>query len=497
MRRNEIVEEPPTKRRNMKPANDASHTDIGTNDDIDTGTAIENGTGIDAVNAADTSIKIGLSAGELIFRDSNAYCNRLRSFQPNPNFARDILISPITCARFGWTCATATSNENEIDSCNSSSNGDILQCNQCDQMIAAKFHEDLSPQSHFKLALTYRNMLASKHLDTCPHAMDAKRWLIVNPQQQQQQQTTTEIQTHTLTQYAPHYMIPMSDEYQIMADSTDTGFITREFILKQALSLMRMYPTTSTSIQLHVSDDIISNIQKIFTVSLNELYQLIIKPENNTHHDQDLCSNDVHPCDHDHAQKTSIPITREIFLLSLFGWRTSMDLVNTSQDLDSGQQPHQPSFLHVHCRMCLNQCQIPYIPSIQTSDEFLCGSRDGDESNPNKRRRIDPASCDNTNPTFDLINSHRHYCPMTCGFVKDISPLTINDMNAADTDADVSDGAVVMTKPGWEIFLSSLHRGIQNSSVVHGASYTSPNIFDGAKVLEKIREALRQPSSLQ
>jgi len=468
----------------------------------------------------------------LIFRDRGAYCNRLRSFKPNPNLARDLLLSPIILARFGWMlCATANDNDNDNVNVNDNDN-DILECNECNQMIAVKFHEDLSPGSHLKLALAYRNMLASKHLDTCPYAMDAKRWLILNPQQHQQQ--------HQHQQDVPHYMIPMSDEYQVMEDCTDSGFVTTDFILRQALKLKNTLdllppppddddddnvtdnatdtdatpPPLVTNIQLHIRDDIITNIQKIVTLSLSELCRLINEASSA------------------HSQKihTTSNLTTEIVLLSLFGWRDmememDTDLVpvhtntntNTNQDLDdatatatsTGQLPPQSSlsFLHVRCRMCLNQCRIPCTPALgqtQTDHDGICNRRDLGRSNPNKRRRIDQIhttiDTDATTPTFDLINSHRHYCPMTCGFIKDASLATLNNGNATNTDTDTRDGAVSMTKPGWEIFLSSLYRGIQKDSTGDATSRSSANAstikFDGAKVLEKIRESLR-PTALR
>ena len=466
----------------------------------------------------------GRNRPELLFLDSVSYTNRLRSFQPSAKFARHILLCPITCARFGWTCIT----DANTDATNTDIT-DIVQCNQCQQMIVFKFHQDLSPISHFKLALLYRKMLATSHQNTCPFANDAKRWLIVNPQQsqfqKQSQQSKQNQHQHDIdATNVPLYLMPMSTEYQVMEDCTETGFLTRDFILREANKLMESIGDHTLDHSLtgiidadghadghgHTDDDTITRIQTVAGLGINtpvDIQTLI-----------QLCQTNLDPIN------ININLTTEIFLLALFGWR-AIDSDSIAGNQDSGeqqqrqqqQQQQQPSHLHVHCRLCLNHCQIP----LQSGDN---GQNRDETSLPNKRPRLDnhPTSHNhslnnNDTPLFDLINSHRHFCPMSNGFVKetllDMNTVNIHDPSESSSNLNSGSGshsngtlAVDMTKPGWEIFLSSICRGKRadssNGSVGDGdgggmqltLSKQGIDAFDGARVLQKVRASLRSSS---
>ena len=463
----------------------------------------------------------GKNRVELLFLDSVSYTNRLRSFQPSAKFARHILLCPITCARFGWTCTTNAANAanaatNNTDATNDDIT-DIVQCNQCQQMIVFKFHKDLSPISHFKLALLYRKMLATSHQNTCPFANDAKRWLIVNPQQtqlQKQSKQQSKQQQHDIdATNVPLYLMPMSTEYQVMEDCTETGFLTRDFILRETNKLMECIGARTLAHSLtgiidvdgradghgHTdNDDIIARIHTVAGLGINtpvDIQSLI-----------QLSQMNLDPIN------INLNLTSEIFLLALFGWR-AIDSDSIADNQDSGEQEQQqPSHLQVHCRLCLNHCHIP----LQSGDN---GQTCDETSLPNKRPRLDSQSTsrnhsslnNNDTPLFDLINSHRHFCPMSNGFVKetllDINTVTSHDpLESTSNLNDIDTLAVDMTKPGWEIFLSSICRGKRadssNGSVGNvdggGMQLTLAkrgiDAFDGARVLQKVRASLRSSS---
>ena len=459
---------------------------------------------------------------DLLFLDSVSYMNRLRSFQPSVKFARHILLCPITCARFGWTSTNAT--DATTNNATNDDTTDILQCNQCQQMIAFKFHKDLSPISHFKLALLYRKMLATSHLNTCPFANDAKRWLIVNPQQTQQ--LSKQLHQHDIhSTNVPLYLIPMSTEYQVMEDCTETGFLTRDFILREANKLIEFIGAHTTAHSLtdiihsrgravdgdtDTDDDIITRIQTVSGLGTSTSIHTLIQ----------LCQTNLDPI--------NANLSTEIFLLTLFGWRAIDCCIAGNQESAEQQQRQQqqlqPSPLHVHCRLCLNHCQIP----LQSSDS----AQNCDEiSLPNKRPRLDHQSAsrnhslNNNNASdhghvnethlFHLINSHRYFCPMSNGFVKEtlLDMNTILDPSESSSNLNLSSGslsnngkvAVDMTKPGWEIFLSSICRGKRadsNGSEGNGdgggmaltMSKQGSDVFDGARVLQKVRASLRSSS---
>lgn len=94
-----------------------------------------------------------------------AFRKRLKTFKARTYFAKPLGISPLVCARFGW----------------SNKSCDILQCDLCDAAICVSFDPNLSSKSVRRLTRTYRSMLATSHADlpnTCLFRDDAEQHLI-------------------------------------------------------------------------------------------------------------------------------------------------------------------------------------------------------------------------------------------------------------------------------------------------------------------------------
>lgn len=263
-----------------------------------------------------------------------------------------------------------------------------------------------------------------------------------------------------------------------------------------------------------------------------------------------------------HRQVQQLP--HDIILLALFGWSIatieeedvypsskSLTTPSSSSSSQEGKRDNPSmasSLLVVSCPMCLCEYSIACVCYSTSSSSKSCSrssspcplsnahekndqhppctnfaksTKNNEQQHHIKRRRLDRDGGDghgsvghasfesskddrdtNThtkNPTdnppslFDLVSSHRHFCPMSNGFIKDSTNTSSSSTS----------------RPGWEIYLMSLCRGIQETSLVQDGHHddtttttpttpttttdtiaTSGRNVKGANLLEKIRMAL-------
>jgi len=252
----------------------------------------------------------------------------------------------------------------------------------------------------------------------------------------------------------PPYLIPMSKEFLILEDSSQSGFISREFMIKEAGRLGEALTNTDKDGQeklyVSISKDISERIGSILGLeaagdgtSVLSLLQI---------------ENGVDPKLNDLLEETSEPqpttsiITKESTLLSLFGWR-----LMESNDETTGEG------VHVTCRFCLNTCQV----SHSESDESTTHAP--------KRRRVNDGPVSNSASKFHLVESHRHFCPFISGFV------------TKEDETEVSG----TSNPCWEILLASLCRGANRNIGKGEKADERRKTFDGEQTFQSIRKTLR------
>jgi hypothetical protein len=494
----------------------------------------------------------------LPFQDIASYRARLKSYSPSLYFAKPLLLSPLVCARFGWCCTGK----------------DIIQCVECNSVIAVIFHPDLSLDSYRQLELTYHEMLATSHKSMCPFAMDAVRWLIMNSNNNNNNKNNkndsgTDVEKEKTTRpldqlqpfVVPPYLIPMSKGFQIMEDCTDSGFLTREYLRDEALAMVQKcieYEINPGSLQVPISSDLL-NRMKVLVCGLEATGSLNVHIEDNNSSSSSKNNGDDDDDDHvalsflhdvlqmvedvpsplssnqvnevyqekqvmiqlqDQPPEQQVQLTKEVILLALFGWSAKNDVNHfsfvgkspvTSKSLPSqtskekkknGQMatndPSKTSLLVVSCPMCLCECSIACstLSSYKSSSSTLSNNMENYDLHPpstnvanaheypSKKRRHagDGGTCHP--PLMHLVHSHRHFCPMSAGFIIKDEQSTNSSITTTTT-----------TRPGWETYLMSLCRGkeiVQNDG--HSTtSSTGSNVkrnVQGADLLDKIRKAL-------
>jgi len=81
-----------------------------------------------------------------------AYHERLVTFQPATYFAKPASISPLVCARFGWTNPSQ----------------DLIVCQKCQACVAITYHPLLKAADEERITAIYKEKLCTAHKVTCP-----------------------------------------------------------------------------------------------------------------------------------------------------------------------------------------------------------------------------------------------------------------------------------------------------------------------------------------
>lgn len=262
--------------------------------------------------------------------------------------------------------------------------------------ICITFHPSLNEESHNKVCQKYIDMLVSCHGSKCPFRTYASRW------SKAMKQCTKNVvddgfevsdkgsdvlnDTYTTKFYVPPYFLSISDEFLFFEDCTVDGSITKDRIEQDAMNIRDMVKDGTINVdfsqlKLTVPDVVADYCHEI-------------------HPNADL--GDVI----DKYGKTM----KTPYLLATFGWSICTELA----DEDNKNNSHAI----VKCNMCLARSRMD-LSSSRVDDE---------ESSSRKRRRTDA--------TFQLIDSHRMYCPFKSGFA--YRP------------------GVGSHRPGWKVVVSNL-----------------------------------------
>jgi len=505
----------------------------------------------------------------ILERVRSSYRERLETFaNPSTYFAKPIDISPLVCARFGWSNTAP----NVLTCSNNTSNGTHNGSggrNCCNAVLYVKFHPNLSPQSHATLARTYRTLLAKSHSESCPFRADAERWLITldtnNDNDNDNDGRNDNVGEHPTTKagshgenrsetpspsspFVPPYLLSMSREFTVFEDCSTVGFIARELVRKEATTLgiaMKILesdggagavgggrPTTRRGILWRASVPYEVVDRCCFdgegdAVAPQEFVQeqlmacLVVGTEGRTSHDDGESAAPPPPTttEHDDAAHDRCSYMRnEAALLAAFGWRfepwpSSSTTVPTS------------NVLRVGCRLCLASAPVPWcwkeVSDDGGDDEGALGTTatdaDGDDGTgrnthtadecsgestaavqqpPLKKRRCDDrnalttfsnsvgvqhpppnlsvldtdeiekgdgegvdSSSGSNVASFDVVGSHRHFCPYVSGFASYRQKEGRRPGETPNgTDDFVTPGSTTKPVAGWERVVDALMR---------------------------------------
>lgn len=334
----------------------------------------------------------------------------------------------------------------------------MIKCSKCAAMICMKFHSELTPSSHKELTRIYRKKLATSHKDTCAFSMDAKRWLIMNEIESDREENGSNDTQDTTVTMVPPYLIPMSKEFFMLhcTDISEYSSVTaKDYIGKEAERLCKALQ--QFDVHLSLPDQVTDRIISICGDAIGNSATRSSRQDLSRHQLQEIFRTENH-------DENESNLNLQCILLALFGWR--LDSPEHDDEAAEGNNNQR-----VTCSMCLNS-------------QLCCAIS---QSSPaSKRQRTEGGSTSN-HPSkqsfeFDLINSHRYFCPVVCGFVK----------------KDDENGKNGTSQPCWEVILSSICRGrgvtsARNGSAENAEKDQNRKAFDGDGLLQKVRKTLRSP----
>ncbi|GFH44306.1 hypothetical protein CTEN210_00780 [Chaetoceros tenuissimus] len=302
----------------------------------------------------------------------------------------------------------------------------LLKCNCCRQELAITFSSDLNIENKRILSRQYRKLVAERHAKTCGFHMDACRWLVMADRDK----TTSSDAKESLV---PFYLLCIAKEYEVMEDCTKFGDLTRDWFR------LRLNEYNGHEFDIEVPKQVQDSVFEILKPSGESLVDAL------------------------EVQEAGESISDVNVYLTLFGWNVKKEEEEAS---GTGSQRR-----NVFCPLCLNECSLPIV--------------NGDVSEPSAKRQ--KVNDDQNIPQFHLMDSHRYFCPMTCGFVME--------------ENKNSDSKETVATAGWEIILQHLMKGIghekrnEEETSLSDVDDLENKKIDCSDVLLKIRESLRPMST--
>lgn len=364
----------------------------------------------------------------LLHHVQQSYEERLKTFStPSTYYAKPLELSPLVCARFGYK----------------NSKQDFIQCTHpgCKAIVCVKFHPDLSSSSRRSLARTYRATLAKAHSSDCPFKNDSERWLLHNETETndalEAKPSDQEGDNKIEPSFVPPYLQSMSNEFKMFDDITPNGRIVKNLILEEAHKLSSMMSflesKNKAALRWHtpMPQKVLHSILDTSGVSCVEM--AIRKREFEMRacdkimkslESMKIGNDDSTSTSGDVGDKSSTPekkvnqvvLREEAAMLAAFGWRQKK--WSTPQSLSVRKE------LEVVCPLCHTCAKV----SFELKQPLV---EDDSDERPSKKQRT--VKC-----YFDLVNSHRHFCPYSGGFAPE-------HPQPSENEKDVE----VKTKPGW------------------------------------------------
>uniref|UniRef100_A0A7S2UKA2 C3HC-type domain-containing protein n=1 Tax=Attheya septentrionalis TaxID=420275 RepID=A0A7S2UKA2_9STRA len=257
-----------------------------------------------------------------------AYRKRLMTFRPTTYFAKPAMVSPLLCARFGWTNLSS----------------DLLICSHsaCGAAICVNFHPALSAKSTVALAQNYRKELATAHgpPGICPFRVDAEHWLLQTPSDKYP--NNDDIQSNTSV--VPTYLSSVFSDDQLVAfeDSSLDAIPTIRLLREKALTIdgqfgskrkMRMNRLPQEVID-YFTETIDSQAGDIIDTSLSRLCDILNMN----------CGYEAL----DPSRKKRV--SKGAALLAVFGWSAYVETEETTSQAGD--------FVTIQCETCLARTQV-------------------------------------------------------------------------------------------------------------------------------------------
>ncbi|CAB9510668.1 Nuclear-interacting partner of ALK [Seminavis robusta] len=352
-----------------------------------------------------------------------AFRSRLETFRPLTYFCKPTPLSPLVCARFGWTNTSM----------------DMLRCVCCQAALVVKIHPKITKQSTItKLIQAYQKKLATAHKPTCRFRFEADLHFVVtnnnttitnnNPEQT----SSTTIVPHYMASILPRNVVDMIEE----PDSRRL-LLTRFNALAKVLHIQDHHSPDDGPPQWQIPElTIPQNVLHFGGTTDDDEADLAIKRRTSLQrrmlaklafnrkrpytalgleHETLLSRLDVilHPPTkeeeiraHTRTQSAWESLYEGIAALALFGWIPPPTKSDTTTTV-----PKEDGIVLLHCPICLSKLRfnLHSVHHHHHSMESAAAEANNDdkEENPTKKQKLE---------TLNPLAAHRHYCPYVCGF---------------------------------------------------------------------------------
>ena len=339
------------------------------------------------------------------------------------------------------------------------SSQDMLTCtsSSCRAAICVDISPSLSAESARKLAMQYRQMLATVHTSICPFRSDAERWLLDEGSKKQSEGFVV----------SP-FLLPMADDYVLLEDLAAGGLVARTMIRAAAVQLNDHFERANmglSKLNVAVPRTLVEFVEKevaaaggITSDKLESdadrvsgwIYAALAGELKRSEEDSgDVLAKEVSGDDDFANLVTNVP------LLAALGRRPAV----------SGTDDTSDDAALVECPLCLARISL-------TS----CKEAHAGDAPPMKRQRTsDGDATSSSRQPVDMLTSHRHYCPYVCA-----------------GGCNVEGGAL----PGWKGILGMIgkqNRDKENTGTSSGVEMDK-SVSTGEESFRSIRSLLMLPS---
>lgn len=296
-------------------------------------------------------------------QERRAFQDRLETFSPLTYFCKPNSLSPVVCARFGWKNAAQ----------------DMLVCGHCQAAWAVVFCADLTVSATRHLTCLYETQMSTAHLETCYFRKEAAQYLA-------DVDTTddkTNVQSDPLKTIVPTLLASVfpATVMRVLEHPNPQNLLGTQW--KKLLAAVSSSAESGNG----------SPLSRVQVPASIKDFRLSPDAVNDT--DISLLGTMVS------AFQTTVALEptpsaagiEEAAAVVLLGWVRYEEVV-----IDEGTKGSPTSKVSLACPMCLARMKL----TLPIQDDSLVES-------PPPRKRVRQQS-------FNVVQSHRHYCPYVCGF---------------------------------------------------------------------------------